>query len=221
MTDLRVVLLVAGALTLVLIWLLDMRRERNARRYRTVLRQRATPDDYDRRRQTAPEDGPDPTADVADLPPISPTGIARHPEAEARDAAAADIIAIHVKSAAQSTFAVSAVCAAAESAGMVFGERQIFHMPGVKNGAAPLFSMANMLEPGTFSRDDAARPTRGLTLFMCLPTEPDPRMVLDLMLRTAELLATSLGGAAYGMDHRPLDKDRIAALRQKVAARGA
>lgn len=219
MTDLRVVLLVAGALILALIWLLDARRERSARRYRTVLRQRITPADHDTRRPAPWDDSPEPHADVADLPPMSPTGTVRHPGVESTPPAPAEFIAIHVQGAAQSTFAVTAVFSAAESAGMVFGDRQIFHMPGVNSGAAPLFSMASMLEPGTFSRDDTARPTRGLTLFMCLPTETDAGVVLDLMLRTAELLATSLGGGMHDRDHRPLSQDRIAALRQKVAAR--
>ncbi len=221
MTDLRVVLLVAGVLILVLIWMLEMRRERNVQRHRTVLRQRSTPSYHDEKEPVYRDENPDPHAQTADLPPMSPTGTGRRADAESAGPAPADFIAIHVQGAAKSTFALSAVFSAAESAGLVFGDRQIFHMPGVNSSAAPLFSMASMLEPGTFSRDDTAQPTRGLTLFMCLPTDTDASIVFDLMLHTAELLATSLGGVVNGMDRQPLSQDRIAALRQKVAGRGS
>ncbi len=221
MTDLRVVLLVAGALVLVLIWLLEVRRERNAQRHRTVLRHRATPADRNEPRFAPRIQDPEPDADTGDMPPMSPTGDGSRAEPESASPAPADFIAIHVQGANRSTFPHDAVFSAAESAGLVFGERQIFHMPGVSHSAAPLFSMANMLEPGTFSQGDTARPTRGLTLFMRLPSETDAGMVLDLMLHTAELLATSLGGAVQDMDRRPLTPDRIAALRQKVATRGS
>jgi len=218
-TDLRVVLLAAGALILGLLWLLELRRERNAQRHRTVLRERTTPDFRDGRERAYRDDAPAQVGDTPELPPMSPTGAEPHLDTASAPTAPADFIAIHVQGAAQSTFAIDAVFAAAESAGLVFGDRQIFHMPGMNSRAAPLFSMANMLEPGTFTRDDASRPTRGLTLIMSLPTETDAGMVLDLMLHTADLLATSLGGAVHGVDHRPLNPERIASLRQKATTR--
>lgn len=223
MSDLRLVLLLVGALVIALIWLLDVRRERNAQRHRTVLRHRAQADDRGERRYAAGDPDPGHDGDVADLPPMSPTGdrTGAEPETEPAVPAPTNFIAIHVKAAAQTPFAVQAVFDAAESAGLVYGDRQIFHMPGVERSGAPLFSVANMLEPGTFPRDDTARPTRGLTLFMCLPTEAEPGMVLDLMLHTAELLAASIGGTVYGPDHRPLDTNRAAALRQTAAAGGS
>ena len=220
MTDLRVVLLAAGALILGLLWLLELRRERNAQRQRMVLRERSTPDFRDGRGRAPRDEGPAADADTPNLPPMSPTGTEPHLGTASVPTAPADFIAIHVQGAARPTFAIDAVFTAAESAGLVFGDRQIFHMPGMNSHAAPLFSVANMLEPGTFTRDDTSRPTRGLTLIMSLPTETDAGMVLDLMLHTAELLATSLGGAVHGMDHRPLNPERIAALRHKVTARG-
>ncbi len=217
MIDLRTVLLVAGVLILGLIWLLELRRERKAQRHRTVLRQRSTPVWHDEQDHASRREDPELHTDTPDLPPMPPSGTGRDVHVES--AAPADFIAIHVRGAGQSTFPMGAVFSAAESAGLVFGGRQIFDMPGVNSGSPPLFSVANMLEPGTFSRDDTARPTRGLTLLMCLPTETDAAMVLDLMLHTAELLATSLGGEVHDMDHRPLSQDRIAGLRQRVASR--
>jgi cell division protein ZipA len=219
-TDLRVVLLVAGALILALIWLLEVRRERMAQRQRTVLRQRTAPVFHDEPAHAPPDESPETPVAGHDPAPLPQAASGPQVETELSAPAPADIISIHVQGAGQSTFACSAVFNAAESAGLEFGDRQIFHMPGVNSSAAPLFSMANMLEPGTFSRADTERYTRGLTLFMCLPTEADARMVLDLMLHTAELLATSLGGVVHGMDRRPLNPVRIAALRQKVAGRG-
>ena len=209
MTDLRLVLLLAGALAVVLVWLLDLRRERKARRQRTALGQRQTRRDGDGSLDK----------NVAALPPISPTPDQPRAEPESLAPDVPEFIAIHVKSAHQTPFVTQAIFAAAESAGLIHDDQGIFQMPGAAGAGAPLFSMANMLEPGTFSHADPTRATRGLTLIMRLPAESNPGMVLDLMLQTAELLATSLGGMVYGADHRLLDKDRTAALRHQAAGR--
>lgn len=216
MTDLRLVLLLAGALALALVWLLDLRRERKSRRQRTVIRSRLADDDLGVLQRSS-DDNHDLGEAVAALPPISPTSDESGAESGFEPPDAPQFIAIHVKSAHQTPFITQSIFAAAESAGLFLGDTGIFLMPGATSTGPPLFSLVNMLEPGTFARADPTRSTRGLTLIMRLPAESNPTMVLDLMLHTADLLATSLGGSVYGTDHRLLDKGRIAALRHQAA----
>ncbi|MBI1732089.1 MAG: hypothetical protein HYR49_04890 [Gammaproteobacteria bacterium] len=217
MDELRLILLAAGAALVAVIWLVELRRERLARRAGMILRRTDDSDDGDYPAGIAAGDS-DADGRELSLPPIRPrpdwndTGGAR-----STDPGAPDFIAIHVETAAQTTFAVPAVFAAAESAGLIHGSRRVFEMPGA-GGSAPLFSMADMMKPGTLDRADATGRIRGLTLFMTLPAASDAAMVLDLMLRTAEVLAVSLGGKVHGPDHRPLDAAAIVALRRKAGA---
>lgn len=210
MSDLRLVLLAAGALVLALIWLLGMRSERRAQRQRTILRR------GEGRATRAPPEIPFPPPDndgdpePAPLPPMSP-----RPDAT-RVAATPAYVAVHVHAPAETHFHQDQIFAAAGAAGLDFDARGIFIMPGVGAGTAPLFSVANLHEPGTFTRDAGARDSRGLILILPLPVPDDPVMVLDLMLHTAELLAGQLGGTVLDAAHRPLDAPGVAALRRAV-----
>ncbi len=110
---------------------------------------------------------------------------------------------------------------AAGAAGMVHGEMEIFHHFGIaqKRGVRPLFSLADMFEPGSFPLQQLAeRHTSGLVLFFCLPAPGDARMILDLMLNTADRIATSLDAEVLGPHQEPLTDESVSELRALVAA---
>lgn len=218
MTDLRLVLLVAGALALLVVWLLDARRERRARRQHTILR----PGHGTETRISRADADEDP--DYAGLPPISPRG-EPGPESDTTPATPAQVepefIAIFVQSPAATPFPQARIFESAEAAGLALDTQGIFHMPGAAPGGAPMFTIANLHEPGTFSRDTDARPTRGLALIMRLPPPVDGPMALDLMLHTGELLANDLGGTLVDATRRPLDGVSIAKLQRSVGTRNA
>lgn len=217
MNDLRLVLVIGGVLVLALIWLLDARRERIARRQRTILRRGASPAPeprFDTRAGVEAEDVAEPGDDVP-MPPISPRGDGPGP------APGPKFVAIHVQAPAETHFRQQSIFSAAGAAGLEFDERGIFVMPGAGSALAPLFTVANLHEPGTFSRDTDARPSRGLILILPLPVADEPGMVLELMLHTAELLAGQLGGTLLDGARRPLDTQGIEALRRTVGAQVA
>ncbi|CAK0756447.1 cell division protein ZipA [Gammaproteobacteria bacterium] len=106
---------------------------------------------------------------------------------------------------------------AIQGANIVYGDMNIFHHR-VKGQRRPIFSMANMVEPGTFnppSMDDFLTP--GLTFFMRLPGQVRGPQALDQMLKSVQHLATDLGGNLCDQRRRPLDKRAIAKLRDDVA----
>jgi len=75
--------------------------------------------------------------------------------------------------------------------GMKFGEMNIFHRhhDNAGNGAVT-FSLANMLNPGSFDLDSMETfVTQGVSLFMTLPNAADPFATFEQMLAAAKQLA--------------------------------
>lgn len=73
--------------------------------------------------------------------------------------------------------------------GMIFGQHDIFHRE-VPGGSKPLFSMANLTNPGTFDKETwSTLETKGVTLFMTLPGPLGALDAWDAMLATARRLA--------------------------------
>ncbi len=93
--------------------------------------------------------------------------------------------------------------------GMVFGEMNIFHRYDADN--MPLYSLANMLEPGSFDPEKLYETeTSGLTMFMQASMVSDPAEALDDMLRTAYQISEMLGGRLCNRKRERLtEKDTI------------
>ena len=75
--------------------------------------------------------------------------------------------------------------------GLKYGEMNIFHrhQDNAGNGKVT-FSLANMMNPGTFDLDDIENfSTQGITLFMTLPNTGDAFEVFEQMLNAAKQLA--------------------------------
>lgn len=80
--------------------------------------------------------------------------------------------------------------------GMKFGEMNIFHrhQDNAGNGKVT-FSLANMVNPGTFDLDNMENfTTQGVSLFMTLPNAGDPFEVFEQMLSAAKQLAQEFNG---------------------------
>ncbi len=75
--------------------------------------------------------------------------------------------------------------------GMKYGEMNIFHRHQDNAGNGKItFSLANMLNPGTFDLDSMESfATQGVTLFMTLPNEGDPFEVFAQMVAAARQIA--------------------------------
>ena len=74
---------------------------------------------------------------------------------------------------------------------MRYGEMNIFHrhQDNAGNGAVT-FSLANMLNPGSFDLDTMETfVTQGVSLFMTLPNATDPFIAFEQMLAAAKQLA--------------------------------
>ncbi|WP_448552604.1 cell division protein ZipA [Thalassotalea montiporae] len=80
--------------------------------------------------------------------------------------------------------------------GMKYGDMNIFHrhQDSAGNGKVT-FSLANMMNPGTFDLDNMENfTTQGVSMFMTLPNAGDPFEVFEQMLAAAKQLAQEFNG---------------------------
>ena len=127
-----------------------------------------------------------------------------------------EIIVIYITADKQPYFKGADILKAVEAADMHYGDMRIFHNygPDRKHAQRPLFSLANISEPGYFVMEDMQTfTTKGLTLFLCLPAEMGGDIAFEFMLDAAHALARSLDGALRGADREPLDDAAISRLR--------
>lgn len=129
------------------------------------------------------------------------------------------VVAVFVRAAPGTAFSGTALAAAFAAVDMRFGDMSIFHHYGVGNlvSATPLFSAANMFEPGAF--DPATLDefqTGGIALFMQLPGHRAASLVFELMLNTAQRLAQALRGEVLDDTRQPLSSQSIDLLRALV-----
>jgi len=104
--------------------------------------------------------------------------------------------------------------------GLEPGEMDIFHCSlGEDEDRQTLFSMANMVKPGTFPFDAMEEfRTPGLTLFAQLDGTHDDPGRMEEMLGTAHSLADALGGEVRDEGRRRLTVEAERRLRERVMA---
>jgi len=223
MNELRVILLVLGVAAIAGLYFWEAGRDRRQQRRRTLMGAPSTDPAQARVRAPAMDDE-DLSDALIDLGRRIGQERQRMVHGDVPEDGAVpepgQIIALHVV-AASAPFAGPDILAAAEEAGLHHGPMRIFHRydAGGIEYEKPLFSLASMREPGHIDREDIGQfRTQGLSLFMCLPVAAGDHLVFDLMLRTAEQLAKSLGGELCGPDHGRLDASRLAMLRARLSA---
>lgn len=107
--------------------------------------------------------------------------------------------------------------AALRAAGLEHGKFAIFHRTAADG--ATLFSVASLVEPGTFDLDALdGRRFPGVSLFAVLRAKPECAALVEEMLGTARSLAATLHGTVQDERGVPLSPQRLADLRADVAA---
>jgi len=208
---LRIILIIVGALFLVGLYLWERRRQdledETDEAPRLDKREPALgsydDDDGDDMVQPPAPPVPDETAEAADAP-----------------AAKEPLIVQFFVVSKSAPFDGDAIVVLAERHDLHPGEMDIFHRhPSEGVGETPLFSMANLVKPGTFPFDDMASfQTRGLALFAQLTGDPGDLMVFDEMLQAARALADSLDGELQQNDGSALSVEQVQKLRNQVVA---
>ncbi len=133
------------------------------------------------------------------------------------------VLTLYVRARKGQQFSGTDLVKALNGVGMQFGDMSIFHHFGAGDlkCEVPVFSAANMFEPGTFDlgKIEAFR-TSGLALFMELPGPLDGPVAFELLLNTAQRLATLSGGDLFAEPRTLLDSGGIAKLRDRAGRYG-
>lgn len=102
---------------------------------------------------------------------------------------------------------------AMELCGLSHGEMEIFHYHDLESGL-PLFSVANVLEPGSFDLASIGElETPGLALFMRLPAPIDGEKALLTFVQQAKRLRDLLSGKLTDRQRRALTRETLDELK--------
>ncbi len=130
------------------------------------------------------------------------------------------IVALYVIPRGNEVFSGKDILSAVAQLDLQFGEMEIFHHYGVgeMKMERALFSLANMLEPGSFDMKQIDTfTTRGLVMFLYLPAAIDGQLVFELMLNTAQRLADLLGAELCDENRILISEQKIESMRNTIA----
>lgn len=107
-----------------------------------------------------------------------------------------EVLVINVMSVGNDRFQGGELLEVIVECGMRYGDMQIFHRHHGEDGEGPLlFSMVNMVVPGTFDLNAMNEfETPGVSLFMTLPMNANSMEAFNIMADSAKAIATRLGG---------------------------
>ena len=107
---------------------------------------------------------------------------------------------------------------ALQSAGLSFGEMNIFHYPGDDDAETfALFSVANIVEPGTFNPEDADNfSTPGISMFMRLPGRIGSSKAYDKFIQVAQIIASEINGELCDETRNQLTQQAISYKKELI-----
>jgi cell division protein ZipA len=134
------------------------------------------------------------------------------------DAAPQDVLAVYVTARNGGRFKGQDLLQLLLACDLRFGKKNIFHRHEKPNGCGAVqFSVANIIEPGTFDLDRIEEfSTPGVCLFLVLPGPEAPYKAFDYMIETAQVLVRHLDGELRDDTHSALTRQTLEHCRQRI-----
>lgn len=141
------------------------------------------------------------------------------PKAGANRPPAEEVIVINVlASEEQGEFSGPVLKKLFEACGLEQGDLDIYHRHETAENTSPVqFSVANAVEPGTFTpREMEQMSTPGISFFMSLPGPTNSMQAFDFMLETAQAVVRNLGGELKDERRSVMTAQTIEHCRQRI-----
>lgn len=140
------------------------------------------------------------------------------PQVEEEQEDELQVLVLHVHTANDEPFVGTKLFDSMQQNGLIYGEMDIYHRHADLSGNGPvLFSVANMMQPGTLHHDDPdTYTTLGISFFMTLPGFGDPEQNFKLMLKTAQQIADDLSANVLDDQRNLMTPDRLAQYRSQI-----
>jgi cell division protein ZipA len=128
------------------------------------------------------------------------------------------ILILHVVAPRNRPFTGVSLRAALKRAGLEPGEMAIYHYHAdAESGGEILFSVSNMVAPGTLSDEDLADlMTPGITLFFQVHACEQPHKAFEALLETSHVLARDLGGSILDAQQSTATNQTLAHMREEM-----
>ncbi|YCO02952.1 cell division protein ZipA [Vibrio sp. VNB-15] len=128
------------------------------------------------------------------------------------------VIVLNVHCAGDEPFIGTKLFDSMQQNGLIYGEMNIFHRHvDLSGNGKVLFSVANMMQPGTLEHGDPAEfSTKGISFFMTLPCYGEADQNFNLMLRIAQQIADDMAGNVLDDQRNLMTPDRLASYRRQI-----
>lgn len=127
------------------------------------------------------------------------------------------VIAFTIMAPESKAFTGKAVKAALEQHDLRFGDMQIYHRQTAGSQKQTLFSVANILDPGTLLPDKfVSMTTPGLLIFAKLPGPVNGMALFDDLLDTARGMNEELGGVLCDETREPVSDALLESMRARI-----
>ena len=165
-------------------------------------------------------DTPEIEPDLFDEPRTAPSKGEAQPEEQTPQTSEADwemVVAFTIMAGTGTMFSGRAVKAALDQHDLHFGDMQIYHKYHPGSAKQTLYSVANILDPGTLLPDKfVSMKTPGLLLFARLPGPVNGLALFDDLLDTARSITDRLGGELCDETRRPITDDALEQMRGRI-----
>lgn len=162
-------------------------------------------------------DTPEMEPDLFDEVAPKPEQVQAEPEVTEAEANWDMVVAFTIMAESGKAFTGRAVKAALEQHDLRFGDMQIYHKYNAGSRKQTLFSVANIIDPGTLLPDKfVSMTTPGLLIFARLPGPVNGLALFDDLLDTARGISEQLDATLCDETRQPITDEALEATRSKI-----